>query len=71
MTHYHDYETVKETKDGILEVCKECKHRNIIKKSKSGRIDNESYLKEHVRDTAQPGGATKKIFNKYYGKKAD
>lgn len=67
--HHHDYVIVKETKDGIMEVCRECKKRNFIRKGQKGRIDNKQYLKDHVRDTAQPTGATSKIFNKYYGKK--
>ena len=64
--HHHDYERIGENEEAIVEVCKECKNKLITKKDKQGRIDNEKYLKEHVRDFAQPEGNTKKIFNKYY-----
>ena len=67
--HYHDYETVSENSDGLVEICRECKKRLVTKKAPdSGRIDNKTYLKEHIRDTAQPGGATDKIFRQFYGK---
>lgn len=66
MSHEHDYVVVRQTGDGILEVCRECKKRNLVRIGLSGRIDNKQYLKDHVRDTAQPNGRTSKIFNKYY-----
>jgi len=65
--HHHDYAVVSTNNNGQVEVCKECKHRLVIKKDKNGRIDNSEYVKTHVRDTAQPSGATARIFNKYYG----
>ena len=67
MTHYHDYEHIVETNTGIVEVCKICKKRLLTKKDKDGRIDNTAYAKEHIRDFAQPYGATKKIFEQVYG----
>lgn len=66
MSHEHDYVIIRKTGDGMLEVCSECKKRNIIRNDLKGRIDNKQYLKDHVRDTAQPHGRTSKIFNKYY-----
>lgn len=68
MTHHHAYETIVETTTGIIEVCKECKHRRVTKKDKKGRIDNEEYRKAHIRDFAQPTGPTKQIFDRYYKK---
>ncbi len=69
MTHYHNFEPVGENPEAIIEICTECKKRLVTKKDKKGRIDNKVYLKEHIRDTAQPQGITSKIFKKYYGKK--
>lgn len=68
MTHIHNYEMVGENPDAVVEVCKECKKRLVTKKDSKGRIDNAAYLKEHVRDTAQPTGTTAKIFKRFYGK---
>lgn len=68
MTHYHKYSRISETKDGVVEICEECKHRLVTKKDKNGRIDNETYRKEHIGDFAQPGGSTDHIFKAVYGK---
>lgn len=68
MQHTHNYRVINQNEDGLLEICRECKHRLITKKDPhTGRIDNKKYIKEHVRDTAQPHGKTSKIFKKYYG----
>lgn len=64
--HHHDYTVIQSTHDGILEICKECKHRLTTRTDSMGRIDNRKYLAEHVRDTCQPSGVTSKVFNKYY-----
>lgn len=66
--HYHQYQRVSENKDGIVEICKDCKKRLVTRKDKQGRIDNTAYAKEHVKDFAQPTGATAKIFKQFYGK---
>jgi hypothetical protein len=71
LEHYHKYQTVSENNDGLVEVCRECKKRLVTKKDPNGRIDNPSYLKEHIRDTAQPTGSTAKIFQRFYGKVTD
>jgi hypothetical protein len=71
MEHTHNYYTIKDLPDGKLEICIECKKRLTTKKDpKTGRIDNKKYLKEHIRDTAQPFGKTGKIFAKNYGEEA-
>lgn len=71
MKHSHLYKVISEDQNGRLEVCTECKHKNIVRKDpKTGRIDNKKFLKEHIRDTAQPNGRTSKVFNKYYGEGA-
>jgi len=66
--HKHDYVIVKNDSRSVTEVCSECKKKLITKTDSKGRIDNKAYLKEHSRDTAQPKGATAKVFQKYYGK---
>jgi hypothetical protein len=70
MEHHHDYQTVSHTKQGMVEVCKECKHRLVTNFGPNGRIDNRKYLSAHVRDTAQPDGITAPIFKRYYGNKS-
>jgi len=68
MEHQHDYKVINEDASGRLEICLVCKKRLVtIKDRKTGRIDNKKYIKEHIRDTAQPNGRTGKIFAKYYG----
>lgn len=69
MQHVHNYTPVNTTKDGITEVCTECKKRLYTKLDAKGRADNRKYIVEHVRDTAQPTGITSKVFAKAYGKK--
>ena len=66
-SHIHQYNLVKDSPDGMVEVCKTCKHRLVTKKGASGRIDNKQWLKDHVADTAQPTGSTAGIFKKLYG----
>jgi len=70
-SHSCEWKTVNDNKDGLLEICIICKRKLVTKKDpKTGRIDNRKYLKEHVRETAQPFGRTSKIFNRYYGEEA-
>jgi len=72
MKHTCNYRTINDNKDGRLEMCIECKHRLITRKDpKTGRIDNKKYLKEHIRDTAQPSGRTAKIFHKHWTEQKD
>lgn len=71
MEHQHNYKTINDLPDGKLEICTECKKRLTIKKDPlTGRIDNKKYIKEHIRDTAQPFGRTRKVFIKHYGDSA-
>lgn len=70
MEHICDFRKINESKDGILEACRQCHRKLATKKDRNGRIDNKKYLKEHQRDTAQPFGKTSKIFNKIYGEEA-
>lgn len=72
MQHIHNFKKINETKNGILESCTECHFKLVTKKdSRTARIDNKKYLQYHQRDTAQPFGRTKKIFEKLYGTPKD
>jgi len=69
MEHYHDYQVIVSTDSGQIEVCRECKHRLVVKKDSKGRVDNVAYLKSHARDFAQKTGSTAKLFERYYNNK--
>ena len=56
--------------EGEVQVCKFCKFRAVYtKEPKTGRIDNVRYLKDHVRNFAQPGGRTGHIYKRVNGNK--
>lgn len=67
--HLHSFNTVGENSEAIVEICTECKKRLVMRKDSKERVNNVQYLKEHVRDTAQPTGITSKIFKRFYLKK--
>lgn len=66
---YCDYETVLKNEEAVKEVCRFCADMKIYKK-KDGKIDNQKYLTDHIRDFAQPFGNTRDIFLEVYGAKA-
>ena len=69
----HEYETRK-NKDGAVldfanakwEICIRCGRKIRWKKDSRGRVDNNAYLKAHIRNFCQPWGATRKTFIKIY-----
>lgn len=65
---YHDFQV--ESSDDVqqVEVCIICGERKRYK-IVNQRVNNTEYLKDHARDFAQPGGASDKVFQKFYGKK--
>lgn len=65
---YHDFTTTFEDSTVVAQVCKICGEKKGYKKIE-GKIDNVAYLKDHARDFAQPGGASDKVFQRFYGKK--
>lgn len=66
MSCWHDYIVVNENDDGIMEWCKLCSDRNRISKDRrTGRIDNNKYLKDHKRLFLQRGS---KDYERIYGK---
>lgn len=64
MEHLHRYKKIRETDNGIVEICSRCKKRLITNKGHNGAIDNKKYLKEHKRDFLQPKD---KRFKKEWG----
>lgn len=62
----HDLHPLRETPTAKWEVCHICSRKFRWTKGFKGRIANPDYLKAHVRNYAQPGGATRKIYNKIY-----
>lgn len=62
----HDLMQVRDTPRYKHEVCRRCNKKFRWNKGKRGRIQNAAYLKAHVRNFAQPGGATKREFMKLY-----
>ncbi len=48
------------------EVCDFCHRRKVYRKV-DGRIDNQAYLRDHVRDFCQPYGATAQVYGEIYG----
>lgn len=64
---YHDLTCVHEDRKAKVEMCIYCGHREIFRKV-DGKTDNVRYLKMHVRNFAQPYGATRKVFGEIWGK---
>lgn len=60
MTGIHENPHVK------WEVCLLCGVKKRYNKGYRGRMDNNQYLKDHVRNFAQKWGATKRVYNKVY-----
>lgn len=54
--------------DAHVEDCQNCGKRVIYNKDKvTGRIDNEKYLRDHLRDFLQPRGETRDLYALIYG----
>lgn len=62
----HDFKIIHETPHVKWEQCTICRLRKRYNKGYRGRVNNTEYLKDHVRNFAQRGGATKGIYNKVY-----
>jgi hypothetical protein len=59
---------VRETPEAYVEKCDFC-HRRVDYRIKGGTIDNRKYLSDHIRDTCQPYGRTKQVFEQVYANK--
>lgn len=62
----HDFEQIKDTKTAKFERCRICGVRKRWNKGYRGRVDNVAYLRDHVRQYAQPTGSTKRVFMKLH-----
>lgn len=62
----HNMRVLHENPHVKWEVCMICGMRKRYNKGYKGRINNNEYLKDHVRNFAQKWGATKRIYNKIY-----
>ena len=62
----HDMKIVHENPKVKWEVCVLCAKKFRWNKGYKQRIDNNAYLKAHVRNFAQKFGATKRVYNKVY-----
>lgn len=64
--HPHNFTLIKDTASAKYERCLICGERKRWNKAYSGRIDNNEYLKAHVRNYAQESGSTKRVYSKLY-----
>ena len=62
----HDLDVVHDNPHQKIERCQLCGKRYKWKKGYRGRVENEEYLKAHVRNFAQRSGATKEIYHRIY-----
>ena len=62
----HDFVQLRDTPGFKIERCRICRIRKRWNKDAKGRVENAEYLHEHVRQYAQPGGSTKRVFSKLY-----
>jgi len=60
------FQVLSSTNEEQIEVCTSCGKKKRYRFVK-GKINNNEYLKDHARDFAQPGGASDKMFRRYYG----
>ena len=66
---YCDFKPIVDNSEAQVEICVQCSKKVIYRKDETGRIDNAKYLRDHIRDTVQPFGRTRKIFLEIYGDK--
>lgn len=63
-----DFTLSRDLPDAQVEVCTKCGKKVVyFKDIRTGRIDNKKYLRDHIRDTVQPFGRTRKLFLMIYG----
>lgn len=62
----HDFKIIHENPHAKWEQCQICGVRKRYNKGYKGRVENTEYLKDHVRNFAQRGGATRRVYAKVY-----
>lgn len=60
------FETLYEVECELAEECVFCGKRMSYAKM-NGKVDNRQYLPDHIRDTVQPYGITRRLFSEIYG----
>lgn len=63
--YYHDIETIVDTAEVVVKICKRCKAKWEFTKDPKGRVDNETYHSIHRRNFLQPGH---RHFEREFGK---
>jgi len=63
---YCGFDTEVFNDEVIVDVCRYC-GKKVIYKVVNGKYDEKQYLRDHVRDTCQPEGNTKRQFFEIYG----
>lgn len=62
------FEVILSNAEAQVEVCQFCGKKVVYHKEPgTGRIDNAKYLRDHIRDTVQPFGRTRRLFLEIYG----
>lgn len=64
----HKFTVLADTPTAIHEQCTLCGTKKTYNKAETGRVESRNYAEDHVRDFAQPGGRTGKLFEQLYGK---
>lgn len=62
----HDMRVIHENPQVKWETCQICNKKFRWNKGYKQRIQNQEYLKAHVRNYAQKWGATKAVYNRIY-----
>ena len=62
----HDLHVIHETMVVLWEVCTRCDRKFRWPKGRRGRVQNAKYLEAHLRNFAQKGGATNRLFMRLY-----
>ena len=62
----HDLHIIFQNMKIKIEVCHICNKKFRFNKGYRGRVDNAEYLKAHLRQYAQRGGLTKRVYHKIY-----
>lgn len=62
----HDLRIIHQNPQAKWEVCSICNKKFKWNMGYKGRVDNQKYLEAHVRNFAQRGGATKRVYMKVY-----
>ena len=62
-----DFQVSRDLPDAQVEICLNCSKKVIYHKDGNGRVDNRKYLRDHIRQTVQPFGPTRRLFMEIYG----